>query len=44
MGVIEIVEKILDALLVAIQEEDTNGKNIVLLAVENKQTNFYEPL
>ncbi|KDO45568.1 hypothetical protein CISIN_1g045880mg, partial [Citrus sinensis] len=32
MGVIEIVEKILDAFLVAIQEEDTNGKNIVLLA------------
>lgn len=44
MGVIEIVEKILDAFLVAIQEEDTNGKNIVLLAVENKQNNFYEPL
>lgn len=44
MGVTEIVEKILDAFPVAIQDEDFNGKNVVLLAVEHRQTHIYELL
>ena len=43
-GVLEIVEKILDAFPVAIQDEDANGKNVVLLAVEHRQTHIYELL
>ncbi|KAF8394368.1 hypothetical protein HHK36_020576 [Tetracentron sinense] len=44
MGVTEIVEKILEKIPVAIQDENSNGKNIVLLAVENRQPHIYELL
>ncbi|KAJ4723008.1 putative Ankyrin repeat-containing protein [Melia azedarach] len=43
-GVTEMVEKILDTFPMAIQDEDCDKKNIVLLAVENRQTHVYELL
>ena len=43
-GVAEIVEKILDEYPVAIQDLDINGKNVVLLAVENRQPHVYKLL
>ncbi|XP_077233421.1 uncharacterized protein LOC143875702 isoform X2 [Tasmannia lanceolata] len=41
MGVVEIVEKILDTFPVAMQDMNQDGKNIVLLAVENRQPHVY---
>ena len=43
-GVAEIVEKILDEYPVAIQDLDINRKNVVLLAVENRQPHVYKLL
>ncbi|KAI7983673.1 Ankyrin repeat-containing protein ITN1 [Camellia lanceoleosa] len=41
-GIIEIVEKVLEQFPVAIHDTNSDEKNIVLLAVENRQTNVYE--
>ncbi|KAK7306461.1 hypothetical protein VNO77_44402 [Canavalia gladiata] len=41
-GVTEMVEKILELFPVAAHDMDANKKNIVLLAVENRQTYLYE--
>ncbi|KAG9451728.1 hypothetical protein H6P81_004632 [Aristolochia fimbriata] len=43
-GVIEIVEKILNVFPVSIQDVDEEGKNIILLAVENRQPDVYKLL
>ncbi|KAG9451729.1 hypothetical protein H6P81_004633 [Aristolochia fimbriata] len=43
-GVVEIVEKILKAFPVAIQDVNRDGKNIVLLAVEHRQPFVYQLL
>ncbi|KAL5542577.1 hypothetical protein UlMin_010287 [Ulmus minor] len=44
MGITEMVDKILDKFPVAIQDLDDDNKNIVLLAVENRQPQVYELL
>ncbi|KAK9933104.1 hypothetical protein M0R45_020313 [Rubus argutus] len=44
MGVTEVVEKILDKFPVAIQDVDSDNKNVVLLAVENRQPHIYNLL
>ncbi|KAJ4723004.1 putative Ankyrin repeat-containing protein [Melia azedarach] len=44
MGVAEMVEKILNIFPVAIQDLDSNNKNVALLAVENRQTRIYKLL
>lgn len=44
MGVTEMVEKILDKFPVAIQDVDSDNKNVVLLAVENRQPHIYSLL
>ncbi|PON92521.1 Transmembrane protein [Trema orientale] len=44
MGVTEMVEKILDEFPVAIQDLDSDNKNVVLLAVENRQSQVYNHL
>ncbi|PON92523.1 Transmembrane protein [Trema orientale] len=44
MGVTEVVEKILDKFPVAIQDLDSDNKNVVLLAVENRQPQVYNLL
>ncbi|KAF8401747.1 hypothetical protein HHK36_012693 [Tetracentron sinense] len=44
MGVTEIVEKILDKFPVAVQDLNSDGKNILLLAVENRQPHIYQLL
>ncbi|KAK2643951.1 hypothetical protein Ddye_019146 [Dipteronia dyeriana] len=44
MGVVEMVEKILDKFPVAVQDVNSENKNIVLLAVENRQTGIYQLL
>ncbi|WRX20014.1 protein of unknown function DUF3447 - like 10 [Theobroma cacao] len=41
-GIIEMVEKILDKFPVAIQDVDAENKNIILLAVENRQTHTFQ--
>ena len=43
-GVIEMVEKILELFPVAVHDMDANKKNIVLLAVENRQSHLYHQL
>ncbi|TKY71892.1 Ankyrin repeat domain-containing protein 6 [Spatholobus suberectus] len=43
-GVTEMVEKILDLFPVAVHDMDAKKKNIVLLAVENRQPHLYELL
>ncbi|KAL5988648.1 hypothetical protein ACLOJK_026746 [Asimina triloba] len=43
-GVKEVVAKILEEFPVAIRDVDADGKNVVLLAVENRQTNVYKLL
>ncbi|CAI0448783.1 unnamed protein product [Linum tenue] len=43
-GITEIVEKILDLYPVAINDMNAGKKNIVLLAVENRQSRVYERL
>ncbi|XP_020221114.1 uncharacterized protein LOC109803855 [Cajanus cajan] len=44
MGVTEMVEKILETNPVAIQDVDSDNKNVVLLAIENRQPNVYSLL
>ena len=44
MGVTEMVEKILKEFPVAIQDLDSDGKNVVLLAVENRYPQIYNLL
>ncbi|XP_059632169.1 uncharacterized protein LOC132274844 [Cornus florida] len=44
MGIAEMVEKILCTFPVAIQDLDSNKKNVVLLAVENRQAQVYNLL
>ncbi|RWR75637.1 serine/threonine-protein phosphatase 6 regulatory ankyrin repeat subunit B-like protein [Cinnamomum micranthum f. kanehirae] len=44
MGVKEIVEEILNEFPVAIHDEDADKKNVVLLAVENRQPKIYKLL
>ncbi|KAI7982646.1 Ankyrin repeat-containing protein ITN1 [Camellia lanceoleosa] len=41
-GIIEIVEKVLEQFPVAIHDTNSDEKNIVLLAVENRQANVYK--
>ncbi|CAL0334697.1 unnamed protein product [Lupinus luteus] len=41
-GITEMVEKILELFHVAVHDIDVNKKNIVLLAVENRQSHLYE--
>lgn len=41
-GIVEMVEKILDLFPVAIHDMNSDKKNIVLLAVENRQPHVYE--
>ncbi|XP_022145905.1 uncharacterized protein LOC111015253 [Momordica charantia] len=43
-GVVEMVEKILQLFPVAIHDLNADGKNIVLLAVENRQPHVYQLL
>ncbi|XP_073135620.1 uncharacterized protein [Henckelia pumila] len=42
MGILEMVEKIYDTCPVAIQDLDPEGKNVLLLAAENKQTSVFD--
>ncbi|PRQ38397.1 putative ankyrin repeat-containing domain, PGG domain-containing protein [Rosa chinensis] len=44
MGITEMVEKILDKFPVAIQDVDSDNKNVILLAVENRQPHVYNLL
>ncbi|KAL9408724.1 hypothetical protein AB3S75_047163 [Citrus x aurantiifolia] len=44
MGVAEMVKKILDTFPEAMQDMDSEKKNLVLLAVENRQTSIYKLL
>ncbi|XP_059630068.1 ankyrin repeat-containing protein ITN1-like [Cornus florida] len=44
MGIVEMVEKIICTFPVAIQDLDSNKKNVVLLAVENRQAQVYNLL
>ena len=43
-GITEMVKKILESYPVAIYDVDKDKKNIVLVAVENKQPHVYELL
>ena len=43
-GITKMVERILDVFPMTILDRDSDGKNIVLLAVENRQTKLYEQL
>lgn len=43
-GITEMVEQILDLFPVAIHDMNSENKNIVLLAVENRQPHVYESL
>lgn len=40
-GIVEMVEKILQVFPMTILDRDQKDKNIVLLAVENRQSNIY---
>ncbi|KAH6816191.1 hypothetical protein C2S51_021011, partial [Perilla frutescens var. frutescens] len=42
LGIPEMVEKIISAVPVAIQDEDSEGKNVLMLAVENRQTSVFD--
>ncbi|KAK2393990.1 ankyrin repeat-containing protein NPR4 [Trifolium repens] len=44
MGVTEMIEKILDMYPVAIHDVDNQNKNVVLLAIENRQPHVYSLL
>ncbi|XP_020552897.1 uncharacterized protein LOC105172057 [Sesamum indicum] len=44
MGILEMVKKIIGTCLVAIQDQDANGKNVLLLAAENRQTSVFDYL
>ncbi|KAJ9697577.1 hypothetical protein PVL29_009416 [Vitis rotundifolia] len=41
-GIVEMVEKTLQDIPVTIYDKDSTGKNIVLLAVENRQSHLYD--
>lgn len=43
-GIAELVEKILDRFSVAISDKDEDGKNVLLLAVENRNLELYKLL
>lgn len=40
-GIVEMVEKILQVFPMTILDRDQEDKNLVLLAVENRQSNIY---
>ena len=42
MGIIEMVEKILETFSVAVEDKDSNHMNIVLLAVKHRQPHVYQ--
>ncbi|XP_047949862.1 uncharacterized protein LOC125195724 isoform X1 [Salvia hispanica] len=42
MGIPEMVKKILDAVPVAIQDQDSEGKNVLMLAAEHRQTYVFD--
>lgn len=42
MGITEMVESILDKIPVSIQDLDADGKNVLLLAVENRQAHTFQ--
>ncbi|KAK4421818.1 hypothetical protein Salat_2132400 [Sesamum alatum] len=44
MGIPEMVEKILGTFPIAIQDVDSNGKNVLLLAAENRQASVFDYL
>ncbi|KAL8048435.1 hypothetical protein ABFX02_07G065500 [Erythranthe guttata] len=44
IGILEIVERIISKCPVAIQDLDSKGKNILMLAAENRQTSVFEYL
>ncbi|KAL2469497.1 Ankyrin repeat family protein [Abeliophyllum distichum] len=44
MGILEMVQKILDKFPVAIQDMDSSGKNVLMLAAENRQTTVFDYL
>lgn len=44
MGVNKMVEKMLDTFPVAIHDVDSDNKNVVLLAIENRQPRVYKLL
>lgn len=44
MGVVEMVQRILEVLPMAIHREDADKKNVLLLAVENKHPDIYKLL
>jgi ankyrin repeat protein len=44
MGILEMVQKILDTFPVAIQDLDSSGKNALMLAAENRQTTIFNYL
>ncbi|KAL0414076.1 UNVERIFIED_CONTAM: hypothetical protein Sradi_1609300 [Sesamum radiatum] len=44
MGISEMVKKIISTCPVAIQDQDSNGKNVLLLATENRQTSVFDYL
>lgn len=44
MGIPEMVKKIICAVPVAIQDRDLEGKNVVMVAAENRQTSVFEYL
>ncbi|KAL2515069.1 uncharacterized protein Fot_29040 [Forsythia ovata] len=44
MGILEMVQKILDTFPVAIQDMDSSGKNVLMLAAENRQTTVFDYL
>ncbi|XP_022875027.1 ankyrin repeat-containing protein ITN1-like [Olea europaea var. sylvestris] len=44
MGILEMVQKILDTFPVAIQDLDSSGKNVLMLAAENRQTTVFNYL
>ena len=43
-GIIEMVERILEVFPMAALDRDSDGKNLVILAVENRQTKLYARL
>ncbi|XP_057785097.1 ankyrin repeat-containing protein ITN1-like [Salvia miltiorrhiza] len=41
MGIPEIVKKILEVVPIAIQDQDSEGKNVLMVAAENRQTSVF---
>ncbi|KAL1542981.1 hypothetical protein AAHA92_20009 [Salvia divinorum] len=44
MGIPEMVKKILNAVPIAIQDQDSKGKNVLMVAAENRQTSVFDIL